>query len=64
VAQLSEKEAAELVIDKFKQLVDALRCFAIVSKREEFLTMSHLVESLRLKCARFMAMGFARRMSM
>ena len=64
MANLSEKEAAELVIDKFKQLVDSLRCYAIVSKREEFLTMSHLVESLRIKCARLMAMGMLRRMSL
>jgi hypothetical protein len=64
LAQLNEKEAAELVIDKFKQLVDSLRVYAHASKREEFLTMSHLVESLRLKCARLMAMGLARRMSL
>jgi hypothetical protein len=64
VSQLNEREAAELVIDKFKQLVDALRVYAHASKREEFLTMSQLIESLRLKCARFMAMGFARRVSM
>lgn len=64
MASLSEKEAAELCIDKFKQLVDALRVYAHASKREEFLTMSALVESLRLKCARLMAMGFARRASM
>jgi hypothetical protein len=64
MSQLSEREAAELVIDKFKQLVDALRVYAHASKREEFLTMSGLIESLRLKCARLMAMGFMRRVSM
>lgn len=61
MAGLSEREAAELVIDKFKQLVDALRVYAHASKREEFLTMSHLIESLRVKCAKLMAMGMARR---
>ena len=57
MSTLTEKEAMELVIDKFKQLVDALRIYAIASKREEFLTLSHLVEKLRLQCARLYAMG-------
>jgi hypothetical protein len=64
LASLNEKESAELVIDKFKQLVDALRVHAHASKREEFLTLSQLIERLRLNCARLMAMGLARRVSM
>lgn len=60
MAQLTEKEAAELLIDKFKQLVDALRIYAHASKREEFLTMSHMIERLRLQCARLIAMGMHR----
>lgn len=60
MASLNEKEAAELVVDKFKQLVDALRIYAHASKREEFLTLSHLIEKLRLQFARLVAMGMMR----
>lgn len=64
MSQLSEKEAIELCMEKFRELVDALRCYAIVSKREEFLTLSLLIDKLRLSFARLAAMGMLKRITL
>jgi hypothetical protein len=63
VAQLSEKEAAELLMEKYREAANAARVYAHASKREEFLHMAHMLEHLQNQCARLIAIGMAKRIT-
>jgi hypothetical protein len=63
MAQLTEGEALKLLMEKYKETADAARTYAHASKREEFLAMGLLLESMQKKCARLAAIGMMGRIT-
>jgi hypothetical protein len=63
MADLTEREALLLLMEKYKEVADAARIYAHASKREEFLTMGHILMRLRDRCARLAAMGMTGRVT-
>jgi hypothetical protein len=59
MANLTENEALELLMVKYREVANAARIYAHASKREEFLTMANMLEHLQKQCARLAAMGMA-----
>jgi hypothetical protein len=64
LAQLTEKEAAELLMEKYKEVANAARVYAHASKREEFLSMALMLEHLQKQCARLIVMNSMKRASL
>ncbi len=63
MAQLTEDQAIELLMDKYREVANAARVYAHASKREEFLHMAHMLEHLQKQCARLIAMGQMQRIT-
>jgi hypothetical protein len=63
MAEMSESIALKLLMEKFKECADAARVYAHASKREEFLTMGHMLEHLQKQAARLAAMGVMKRVT-
>lgn len=63
MSQLTEGEALKLLMEKYKEVADAARIYAHASKREEFLTMGLMLESMQKKCARLAAMSMMGRIT-
>ena len=64
MSALTEKEAIELLMEKYREVANAARVYAHASKREEFLTMAHMLEHLQKQCARLIAMGSMKRITL
>jgi len=63
MSALTEKEAIELLMVKYREVANAARVYAHASKREEFLQMAYMLEHLQGQCARLIAMGQMKRIT-